>query len=101
MSRLGLRLEAFFLAGGLRLLPAAAGFLVGAGFHGEIQFRRDVVMELDRHFVVAGALDRAFEVDLVAVDFDAAEFGLDFLGDVARGDRAESLAGFAGGERDA
>ena len=47
--------------------PAVAR--IACRFHVKFELRRHVVVQLDRHFVFAGILNRAFEHDFMAVDF--------------------------------
>ena len=56
-------------------------------------------MQLDRHFVFAGGLDRMLEHDAMTIDL-VAELVLQALHQVLGGDRTESFAGFAGLERE-
>src|SRR5579884_1094832 len=55
--------------------------------HGYLQFRFQTVPDLDRHLVIAQALDRIGQVDVVAVDLDAVLL-LELGGDVGCPDRA-------------
>ena len=57
--------------------------------------RRDAVLDLDDDHVGPDVLDRLLEVDLAAVDLDAAGV-LDRVGDVLVGDRAEQATVVAG-----
>ena len=52
-------------------------------------------MQLDRHFVFAGGLDRMLKDEKVTIDL-AADLLLEALRQIVRRDRAESLAGLAG-----
>ena len=56
-------------------------------------------MQLDRHFVFAGILDRALEHDFVAVDLQT-ELVLHPVHNVLRRDGTESFSGFAGRKRE-
>src|SRR5438105_5926552 len=56
-------------------------------------------MQLDLHFVFAGVFNRPLENNLVPINF-AADFILRAIDNVLRGDRTESLAGFAGFKRE-
>ena len=60
-----------------------------------LTFARHAVADLDRDHAGADRLDRLLEVDLAAVDVDAAGL-LDRVDDVLRGDRAEQAAVVAG-----
>ena len=68
-------------------------------FHLKIKLRGHVVMQLDRDFVFAGVFDWALKHNFVPVDFGA-DFVFEPVHDVLRRDGSESLAGFAGLERE-
>src|SRR5262249_36657874 len=67
--------------------------LVGAPRNRNSDRHLDLRMKRERHLVLANRLDRCIEHDLRAADLGA--FLLQDSGDVARGDRAEQLAGLA------
>src|SRR6266576_4013342 len=56
-------------------------------------------MQLDLHFVFACVFDRPLENNLVPINL-AADFILQAIDNVLRGDRTESSAGFAGFKRE-
>lgn len=63
-----------------------------SGSDGELQEARDIWVELDLNFESAGVLDRLFELDLVAVEFDLGIALEHSFGNVHVGDGTESFA---------
>jgi hypothetical protein len=55
-------------------------------------------MQLDRHFVFAGGLDRMLEDDAMTIDL-VTQLVLQAFHKILRGDRTERLAGLAGFQR--
>jgi hypothetical protein len=69
------------------------------GFHLKRKLRGYIMMQPDRHFVFTGVFDRAFQNDLVPINFRA-EFVFDAVHDVLRRDRSKRFARFAGLQRE-
>ena len=68
------------------------------GDHVQVELGRHVRVQLDLNLVTTGGLDRARQLDLALVEHRATG-GLDRVGDLGRGDRAEEPPALAGPRR--
>ena len=91
----------FFLFSGSSVAALSSRPLAGffCGFHLKNKLCGHVVMQLDRDFVFAGIFDRTLKHNLVPVDLRA-EFVLEPVHNILRGNGSKCLAGLAGLQRE-